>query len=110
MHTYRILNTTKSTGLIQLIPDALSIDDIKKQKNYPGNLRAYYEVVFGVNTVEFHQSISNFIQSLAAYSIVSYLLDIKDRHNGNVMIDSVGHLIHIDFGFVFGLAPGNISI
>jgi phosphatidylinositol kinase/protein kinase (PI-3 family) len=53
------------------------------------------------------QARRRFAQSLAGYSVVAYLLRFKDRHNGNVMITSEGRLIHIDFGFVFGQAPGN---
>ena len=112
LHTYRILSTSKTTGIIQLIPNAVSIDGLKKEKTYPGSLRSYFELTYAkpfgglskdFEPIPFQNAINEYIKSLAAYSIVAYLLAIKDRHNGNVMIDSEGHLIHIDFGFVFGL-------
>jgi len=114
LYTYTILSTSQSTGLIELIPNAVSLDGLKKIEGYPGSLRAYYEQTYGFvkgkpEPPAFRAALNNYITSLSAYSVISYLLGIKDRHNGNIMIDTLGHLIHIDFGFVFGLAPGKAA-
>merc|ERR1711916_173475 len=48
----------------------------------------------------------SFVESLAAYSLFTHFAQVKDRHNGNIMIDSVGRILHIDYGFFYSNSPG----
>jgi hypothetical protein len=110
LKTYKILSTSASTGLLEFMVDSTSLDGLKKSENYPqeGGLRKYYEITYGgPESKSFKAAQRNFVQSLAAYSIVCYLLGLKDRHNGNIMIDMRGHLVHIDYGFCMGMCVGH---
>jgi len=72
-----------------------------KQNIY--NFNVFFEKYHGKNT---EKARKRFCRSLAAYSLVCYFLQIKDRHNGNIMLHKQGHLVHIDFGFFLSNAPG----
>ena len=55
---------------------------------------------------DFEENLKNFVESLAGYSLVCYLLAIKNRHNGHILLDKDGCIIHISFGFILGISPG----
>ena len=104
LRPYEILITSSSSGLIELIPNSISIDSLKK-KLPDQNLNTFFRGYFN----NFEEAQKNFVESLAAYSLVCYLVQIKDRHNGNILIDMNGCIVHIDFGFILSISPGNLN-
>ena len=81
LYSYDILSTSKTTGLIQLIPDSISIDALKKEPSWPGTLRGHFEQSYGpVGSPEFEVAMNNYVRSMAGYSILTYLLALKDRY------------------------------
>ena len=104
---YAVLVTSSDSGLIETVVDSLSIHTIKS--NSGTSLRRHFEDKFVLGSREFLQAQRNFVESMAAYSVVCYLLQVKDRHNSNILIDQEGRLIHIDFGFMLSNSPGGIN-
>ena len=108
LNTYEIISTGNDAGLVEMVNDSVSLDQLK-QKIHHASLRDFYLYNYGngdANSYGYKKAMNNYISSLAGYSLVCYFLQIKDRHNGNILIDNEGHLIHIDFGFLLSNAPG----
>jgi len=127
-----VLVTSNGYGLIETITGAMSIHSIKKAltttsldesgrlKTKYGTLKDHFLQKFGPEkSKSYAKAQLNFIRSLAGYSLATYILNIKDRHNGNILVDEEGHVVRslprlftsnfqdIDFGFFLSNSPGH---
>lgn len=118
----RILVTGESSGLIETITNGVSLHSLKRSltlatiesgqnpRRRIATLKDHFVKTFGAPETEAYLAAQDaFKRSLAAYSIISYILQLKDRHNGNVLVDNEGHIIHIDFGFMLSNSPGSVG-
>lgn len=124
LRPYSIMCVGGDAGLVECLPDVKSVDEVKKETDGFTTLLNFFERAFGgsqvpyrppskssgperdqFGTVSFEKARENFLRSLVGYSVVCYILQIKDRHNANILMDREGHIMHIDFGFVLGETP-----
>lgn len=92
--------------MLEFVSNSISIDAMKKDMDM--SLPQFYAEAFNTEN-KFIKAKDNFIRSLAGSSILTYVLKLKDRHNGNILLDIDGHIIHIDFGFILGMSPGGLN-
>jgi len=94
--TYRVVPTSKDSGFLEMVQNAETLYDI-------GNI---YHYITAKNSKKVIEDVSSvFWKSLAAYSVISYLLGLGDRHMENIMVTSSGILFHVDYGYILGRDP-----
>jgi len=105
LHPYQIISTGHMAGLVEFVEGTMSLDRMKKSAAVPGasSLKDYFNFAFGHSYSPAHQhAVQNFVKSLAGYSLITFLLQVRDRHNANLLVDAEGHIVHIDYGFILG--------
>ena len=100
---YEVISLGPDCGLIEMLNNVTTLNGLfEKIKPRNMTLRQFFDKVYPNPAV----AKKNFMKSLAGYSILTYFLQVKDRHNGNILLNRDGYIIHIDFGFFLTNAPG----
>ncbi|KAK0402863.1 hypothetical protein QR680_016581 [Steinernema hermaphroditum] len=121
LRPYKIVVCSDDSGMIEPILNACSLHQIKKNlatlnlaidpnsTRQPTLLDHFLDHFGPENSETFLIAQENFLHSCAAYCLACYFLQVKDRHNGNILLDAEGNLIHIDFGFILSISPRNLG-
>eukprot|EP01040_Poterioochromonas_malhamensis_P011546 gene11546-12593_t len=120
---YQILFAGPNSGLIEFLEGTTSVDRIKKlflrsgvssgngpnpaDPNIPPTTTSSSSSGFS-GSGNFMSLSEYFALHFGVLPLITYLLQVKDRHNANILIDSEGHIIHIDFGFILHLRQLNL--
>ena len=102
---YRVIPTGYERGVIELVANSKSRSELGLQTD--GGLAEVFQRQYGVpGTPKYEQARRQFMRSSAGYAVASFLLQMKDRHNGNILVHDDGRMVHIDFGFILTISPG----
>lgn len=108
LRPYTIMCVGGDAGIVECLPDVKSVNEVKKETDGFTTLLDFFVRAYGppvqpplrpdrpnphYGAVSFEKARDNFLRSLVGYSVVCYILQIKDRHNANILMDREGHIM-----------------
>jgi phosphatidylinositol 3-kinase len=103
---YPIVPTSFQDGLIEMVPESITLCELREKGI---DILAFLIEKNEKSSEPASVLRERFLQSCAAYCIITFLLGVCDRHLDNIMLRFDGCLFHIDYGFVLGQDPKPIK-
>lgn len=99
LKSYNILPVTEDFGIVEIIPNCSTLQDINKTCSLTN-----WIVKNNINK-SMLEIRNEFILSCASNCILSFMLGIGDRNQGNILVSEEGRIAHIDFSYLLGTDP-----
>lgn len=101
IQTYTVFPISDRYGFIQIVEPATTLYSVREDFGF--SIQNY---IFETNpTLSVATFRERFIKSCAAYTVITFVFGIGDRHLDNIMISDEGCLFHIDYGYILGKDP-----
>ncbi|CAJ0587190.1 unnamed protein product, partial [Mesorhabditis spiculigera] len=115
---YPVLPMGTKIGMIGVVQDCATIFEIQSGGGKMGTAVKSLETSFinrhvrdhATATKDYLMRVDRFLVSCVGYSVATYIMGIKDRHNDNIMMTNSGKLFHIDFGHILGHGKTKLGI
>lgn len=99
--TYDVFPLGTHAGIIQLVPHTTTLYDLHHTHHV-----TMLNYILSHNPSRTVADVrASFVQSCVGACMFAYCVGVGDRHLQNILLTPHGHLLHIDFGYMFGTDP-----